>query len=407
MIHLEKYHGKNSRHICPQCQKKEFVRYIDDSGEYLSLDVGRCNRESSCGYHKKPKDYYAENYKYNDNTTIKNKQKRQRQTSYLTNTSGNSKRISKHIETIQQSITSQNVTIQPLITQHFATISAIKKKYLTESLRIQDKNNFIYFLECLFTFEEVQNLIKRFAIGTASDFKTVFWQIDNEGYIRTGRVMLFDKFTGKRSKVVHQNWIHSILIKRGLLKGFELKQCLFGEHQLLIETEKHKTVAIVESDKTAIIASYFMPEFIWMSAGAKGYLNAERMQPLANRKVILFPDTNAFVEWSEKVKTLRSVVPRLQVSNYLEKLLTEEQKKNGDDIADFLIEKRIKEVVERELYIEKLDAIKADDVLWQKLNQIIDERIAIMMSDGKLSDEEAEKTILLNENIQPIVLSNF
>jgi Domain of unknown function (DUF6371) len=376
MIQLEKYHGKNSRFICPQCQKKEFVRYIDDSGEYLSFDVGRCNRESSCGYHKKPKDHFVENPQIE---LLKNK-------------------------SIFRPMSRNIADLQVLIN---ANIFTIEKKYLTATLGKYEQNNFICFLECLFTSDDVKCLVKRFAIGTASDFKTVFWQIDGKGCIRTGRVMLFDKHTGKRSKVVHQDWIHSILIKRGLLKGFELKQCLFGEHQLLIESEKHKTVAIVESDKTAIIASYFMPEFIWMSAGAKGYLNAERMQPLANRKVILFPDTNAFVEWSEKAKSLRSIVPRLQVSNYLEKLLTEEQKQNGDDIADFLIEKRIKEVLERELYIEKLDAIKADDVLWQKLNQIIDERIAIMMSDGKLSDEEAEKTILLNENIQPIVLSNF
>jgi Domain of unknown function (DUF6371) len=385
MIQLEKYHGRNSRFICPQCQKKEFVRYKNEQGEYLSFDVGRCNRESSCGYHKKPKDYYAESCKYNDNTKIKNKQKRQRRPSYLSNTDRN----------------------QTHKTQHIETISTIEKKYLTATLGKYEQNNFAVFLETLFTLDEVQNLLNRFAIGTASDFKTVFWQIDAKGYIRTGRVMLFDKFTGKRSKVVHQNWVHSKLKEKGLLKDFELKQCLFGEHQLLINSEKHKPVAIVEADKTAIIASYFMPEFIWMSAGAKGYLNAERLQPLANRKVILFPDTNAFVEWSEKAKTLRSVVSSLQVSDYLEKLLTEEQKQTGDDIADSLIENRRKEVLDRELYIKKTDAIKADDALWQKLNQIIDERIAIMMSDGKLSDEEAEKTILLNENIQPIVLSNF
>lgn len=407
MIQLEKYHGRNSRFICPQCQKKEFVRYKDEQGEYLSFDVGRCNRESSCGYHKKPKDYFAENPEYNDKTKKEHKQNLQRRPSYLSNTDRNLTRISKHNVTIQPLKTSHIVTTQPLITKHSETISTIEKKYLTASLGKYEQNNFVFFLETLFTLDEVQNLLNRFAIGTASDFKTVFWQIDCKGYIRTGRVMLFDKFTGKRSKVVHQNWIHSILTKRQLLKDFELKQCLFGEHQLLIESENHKAVAIVEADKTAIIATYFMPEFIWMSAGAKGYLNAERLQPLVNRKVILFPDTNAFVEWSEKAKTLRSIVSSLQVSDYLERILNEEQKKNGYDIADFLIEKRIKEVIDRELYIKKIDAIKADDVLWQKLNEIIDERIAIMMSDGKLSDEEAEKTILLNENIQPIVLSNF
>ena len=49
---LEKYHGKVSRHECPQCHTKGvFSRYIDtETGQYLSFDVGRCNREDKCGY---------------------------------------------------------------------------------------------------------------------------------------------------------------------------------------------------------------------------------------------------------------------------------------------------------------------------------------------------------------------
>ncbi len=397
MIQLEKYHGRNSRFICPQCQKKEFVRYKDEQGEYVSFDVGRCNRESSCGYHKKPKDYFAENPKYNENI------KKEHRQSYLRT----KRNISLHSETNQRFISRQNVTLRQNNPRQNETISTIEKKYLTASLEKCEQNNFVHFLKTLFTSDEVQILITRFAIGTASGFKTVFWQIDRKGYIRTGRVMLFDKFNGKRSKVVHQNWIHSILIKRGLLKDFELKQCLFGEHQLLWDSEKHKAVAIVEADKTAIIASYFMPKFIWMSAGAKGYLNAERLQPLANRKVILFPDTNAFVEWSEKAKSLRSIVPSLQVSDYLERILNEEQKKNGYDIADFLIEKRIQQVIERDYLIEKMDAIKADETLYNRFVEIIEERKAVMMFDGKLSEVEAEKNVTLPESVEQIILSNF
>jgi rubredoxin len=60
---LEKYKGLGSRHTCPACgAKKVFVRYVDtETGRYLADHVGRCNRESNCGYHFKPKDYFAEN----------------------------------------------------------------------------------------------------------------------------------------------------------------------------------------------------------------------------------------------------------------------------------------------------------------------------------------------------------
>ena len=38
-----------------------FVRYIDtETGEPLADDIGRCDREINCGYHKKPKDFFAE-----------------------------------------------------------------------------------------------------------------------------------------------------------------------------------------------------------------------------------------------------------------------------------------------------------------------------------------------------------
>lgn len=190
-----------------------------------------------------------------------------------------------------------------------------------------------------------------------------------------------------------------------MLFGFELNQCLFGEHQLLCVAEKHKPIAIVEADKTAVIASALMPEFIWMSAGAKGYLNASRLSSLSNRKVILFPDANAFDDWTAKAKTLRPFVPSLRVSDYLETRLTDEQKKKGYDIADFLIEQRRREIWERELYNQTVDAIKSDENLAKDFCFLIEERKAVMMFDGNLSRAEAERLIYLPENIQPLVLN--
>ena len=62
MIQLETYKGTKSRHTCPNCNNRGvFVRYQTENGEYLSYDVGRCNRESKCGYHKKPKEFFADN----------------------------------------------------------------------------------------------------------------------------------------------------------------------------------------------------------------------------------------------------------------------------------------------------------------------------------------------------------
>ena len=61
---LERYRGRSTRYICPQCKRKHsFTRYIDtyNNNEYISDSVGKCNRIDKCGYHYTPKQYYTDN----------------------------------------------------------------------------------------------------------------------------------------------------------------------------------------------------------------------------------------------------------------------------------------------------------------------------------------------------------
>jgi rubredoxin len=52
---LEKYNGMKTKHTCPSCgAKRRFTRYVDASGNYIADHVGRCDRESNCGYHLNP-----------------------------------------------------------------------------------------------------------------------------------------------------------------------------------------------------------------------------------------------------------------------------------------------------------------------------------------------------------------
>ena len=57
--------------------------------------------------------------------------------------------------------------------------------------------------------------------------------------------MLYDPETGKRVKQPfnHITWGHSLL-KRS---NYNLSQCFFGEH--LLDTDKHKPIALVESKR--------------------------------------------------------------------------------------------------------------------------------------------------------------
>lgn len=59
--HLQKYNGPSTRYTCPSCgAKHRFTRYVDAYGWSQHPSVGRCDRESACGYHKTPRDYFAE-----------------------------------------------------------------------------------------------------------------------------------------------------------------------------------------------------------------------------------------------------------------------------------------------------------------------------------------------------------
>ena len=45
----------SKKFFCPNCGEKKFVKYLDnETNNYLSEDLGRCDRETNCGYHKKP-----------------------------------------------------------------------------------------------------------------------------------------------------------------------------------------------------------------------------------------------------------------------------------------------------------------------------------------------------------------
>lgn len=114
--------------------------------------------------------------------------------------------------------------------------------------------------------------------------------------------MLYSPATGKRSKEQYPNpnWVHSVL----KLPEFNLQQCFFGEHLLRGNT---KPIAIVESEKTAIMASVYLPQFVWIAAGSKDGLNAEKRKVLAGRNVALFPDLNGFKNWQAKAGELNHI----------------------------------------------------------------------------------------------------
>ena len=228
-------------------------------------------------------------------------------------------------------------------------LSTIPATLLISSLVGYENNNFVKYLLCLFGFDITVQLISRYNIGTSKYWPgaTVFWQADVHGKIRSGKIMKYDTHTGRRIKKPfnHITWVHSVLKK----ENFELRQYLFGEHLLGINWHGcHNAcpdnfgklsglpIAIAESEKTAIIASVYLPQFVWLACGSLTNLTIEKCKVLAGRHVILFPDLNGYGRWREKAKELRSVTS-VTVSNLLDRKANSPERANGFDLADYLV----------------------------------------------------------------------
>jgi len=282
-----------TRYTCPNCgEKKVFSRYIDiETQQHLEYHVGRCSREVKCGYHYTPKQFF------------------------------------------QDSPLDKPKPIQLVPPAPPLPASYIEPSVFRASLKHYEANHLVSFLRNHFGNVITHELIRKYLIGTSKHWSgaTVFWQIDQQGHIRTGKIMLYNPATGKRIKehFNHINWVHKVM----KIPNFNLQQCFFGEH--LLKTT-NKPIAIVESEKTAIIASVYLPEFTWLAAGSLSSLTAEKCRVLKGRKVILWPDLNAFNKWKTKAESLE-MAGSITVSDFLEKQASESDRQKGFDLADYLL----------------------------------------------------------------------
>ena len=221
---------------------------------------------------------------------------------------------------------------------------------------------------CL-TEEQMLRAAERYHLGKSRDGGVIFWQIDEEGRTRDGKIMYY-RGDCHRDKSRHPSWASARLkAYYGYDGDLAVEHCLFGLH--LLETysqplpimegggypqgknsaDEHFTpppnsggetaIAVVEAEKTAVICSELFPQSIWMAAGGLSALSAEKLRPLRDHKVVLFPDTDpdgkAFAHWQHIAReaSCHTLFP-VYVSPLLERHATPEQKAAKIDIVDFL-----------------------------------------------------------------------
>lgn len=249
-------------------------------------------------------------------------------------------------------IVSSNEVKKEFLTRDEDIANTIDPEIMLRYCRFDPESPFLKALSILFGNSNSMLAMHKYFIGTRDYFSwnkpTIFWQIDRFFKVRTGKIMEFgilsrEDGSFKDVKRVqpgnnfpdvtspHVSWVHNFVSA-----DYSLKQCLFGEH-LLNQSHSDSTIDIVESEKTAIIASLYYPERIWMATGGLQNLRPEVMSPLKRFKIMLHPDKGeAFEKWEQKVG---ANLPdyNIKVSKFLEN----KDLPDGSDIADYIIRKVI------------------------------------------------------------------
>ena len=299
---FEKYHT-GSKLICPKCGRRSFVRILDTWGRIdIPEYVGRCDHEQSCGYQFLIDDYFNEH---------------------------------------PQARPGHEDFVQPLPPQPPKTPSFIDRSVMESTLKGYNINPLFAFIERSFGRKEAERLFRVYNVGTSKMWggSAIFWQVDTEGRVRSGKIMCYNPKTGHRVKEPKARvaWAHSAM----KLPDFNLNQCYFGEH--LLATRPSDKVIIVESEKTAIIGAHFLPEYVWLATG--GINNLRPSEALRGRDVTLIPDLGAEDKWSAKLSGLQMVCQSVVLSDVISSKATPDQLEAGWDIADFLLQEMTPQMV--------------------------------------------------------------
>lgn len=320
--------------ICPSCGKKEFVPFIDLlTGEAVDdKRCGVCERKINCGYSMSPREW-AEKYAPPRERLPKEQwlaQQRQRE---------------KEAEELRRQAAERKAnSFKPYAMTQPPKVQAYLDRMAALCKQTHSPNNTL--MDYLYTIgpskEEVDAAFDRYRIGSTKERKVIYWQIDRDERVRTGKIMNYGS-DGHRVRIENANWVHC-QDGTGLASKEQLApQCLFGEHLIgeLIANPpsdgENLAMGVLESEKSAIILSILCPDIVWLATGGMDNFKAEMLEVIKPFDVMVLPDADALEIWSKKVEQFNLDGYRLIIPDWYRAMCTPEAKARKMDIADFLL----------------------------------------------------------------------
>ena len=208
--------------------------------------------------------------------------------------------------------------------QQFVPESKIWDAYI-----IRPENNLIHYLRSKYSEEDINRALELYCLGSTKNGGTVFWQIDKANRVLKNKICFYD-IEGKRRNKFNVEYKNEDCFYSGL----------FGAHLLLQVAKIDQQVALVESEKTAIVGEILMPQFTWIAYGGINGLTDSKMECLKGRNIILIPDMSekALLIGRAKITDLKKICAEAKLWDMTEGKTDLQLKEEGiynNDLEDY------------------------------------------------------------------------
>lgn len=196
-------------------------------------------------------------------------------------------------------------------------------------------NNFVKWLTNLIGVEASKKVINRFCIGTSKTNGTIFWTIDQNLRICRPKVFYFN-LDGHRDKNTPP------LVPSGYTRNSGYLPCLFGLHQINEKYGQQKPIALVESEKSAVLGFHAFKKFNFLGLGG-ATLSRAKAEPLKGNQIVIVPDAD--IAGREGAVKTRERLAELGIHANICDLFPD--KDSGYDIADFLADSMMEKTIDK------------------------------------------------------------
>ena len=331
---------------CPQCLTTHSFRHY----KTIPREFGICDHKNKCNYHNNPSE---------QTTTIKRE---------LYKLVGNSFHANETIVDVKKIL--------------YPT---------TEQLNVLEnlQSNFHHF--CLNTLKLTKEHLQKWNVGTNNNGNTAF---------------VFQTLSGKHINIKFMNYsitpdgkdckrdkkVNFYLVAKDKTKeSYEL--CLFGEHLLT-----DKIICLVESEKTAVISSFFYPQYDWLATGGSNGLTVKKVQLLKDKHVYYIGD-------NDKAGNENSTLKKLDSYNINFEKIHFDIAKEGEDLADIIIRGELPDLIHS--FAEPTTENQQGAISQQQQQQQTKDVTTLFKNSKNISDfEKVENFITERYDIRNNIVSN-